>query len=256
MNKLWQKIAAPLGLTFALFGNSAVAAPVDLELALLIDTSGSINNTEYALQMNGYRDAFNSAAVQNAIASGALGSIAVSVVHWSGRNQQVFVKDWELVTAANAGAFGDSLGASQISQSFFGNTAPGSAINYVMDPGGTNASFSNNGFEGSRWVIDVSGDGKRNSGANTADARDDALAAGVHQINGLPIGGDSLKTWYINNIQGGTGSFTIAAANFENFAEAITQKLAREITGVPLPGTLALFLVGMFALQRRRAAVA
>ena len=46
---------------------SAYATSVDLELALLVDVSGSVNSSEYALQRDGYKNAFLSNAVQNAI---------------------------------------------------------------------------------------------------------------------------------------------------------------------------------------------
>ena len=58
----------------------AGAVPVGLELMLLVDTSGSIDNTEYQLQRTGYVQAFQSAAVQNAILANPTGSIAVTYI--------------------------------------------------------------------------------------------------------------------------------------------------------------------------------
>ncbi len=139
---------------------------------------------------------------------------------------------WTLInSAASANAFAAALALTARSSS--GNTAPGSALNFATPL------FANNGFEGLRQVIDVSGDGERNEGANTADARDAALAAGVDAINGLAIGGASLQAWYAANIQGGAGSFVIGVNDFADFAAAIEQKLVAEIRNeVPEPGTL------------------
>jgi hypothetical protein len=53
-----------LPLVFVIAPHDARAVAVDVELMLLIDVSGSINDeTEYPLQMRGYMDAFNDARV-------------------------------------------------------------------------------------------------------------------------------------------------------------------------------------------------
>src|SRR5690606_22540730 len=122
-----------------------------------------------------------------------------------------------------ASAFADAIAAT--SRAFDDNTGPGSAINFAFPL------FEDNGFEGARWVIDVSGDGAENSGADTSDARDAALDAGVDAINGIVIGGSgSVLSFYENNVRGGTNSFVIAVDDFEGFGDAILAKLTREIT--------------------------
>lgn len=248
-----KKTLAACALAFAgLVGASgAQAVPVALELALLVDVSGSVDTTEYDLQKQGYVDAFNNSSVQALIAN-ATGGIAVTFIEWSGANQQKVQVDWTHITdAASASAFATAIGAT--TRAFSNLTAPGSAINFAYPL------FTNNGFEGTRLVIDVSGDGSQNDGANTALARDAALNAGISAINGLPILGSEagLLQWYQNNIQGGTGSFTIAAASFADFGKAVQDKIGREIQGVPEPGTVALFglgLLGLGALRRKLAA--
>lgn len=232
---------------------SASAISVGLELVLLTDVSGSVSATEYNLQKTGYVTAFQSAAVQNAILNSVGGSIAVTYIEWSGTTQQAIKVGWtEINSAASANAFAASLAAT--SRSFSGSTAPGSAINFAS------VLFGSNGFEAPRQVIDVSGDGSQNVGANTAAARDAALLAGVDAINGLPILGSeaNLLSWYQNNIQGGTGSFTLAAASFGDFQAAIENKLIAEISGngVPDGGSTVLMLAGLAfgwaAVRRRR----
>jgi hypothetical protein len=83
----------------------------------------------------------------------------------------------------------------------------------------------------------VSGDGSNNNGRPVADARDEAVAAGI-TINGLPILTieATLDGYYQANVVGGPGAFVVPTANFENFAKAIQTKLIKEIA-INIPAT-------------------
>ena len=88
------------------------------------------------------------------------------------------------------------------------------------------------GFGDARLVIDVSGDGRTNTGRVAAAARDDAVAAGI-TINGLPILAvePDLDRYYQDNVIGGTDAFTVVARDYGNFADAIRNKVVREVAG-------------------------
>ena len=107
------------------------------------------------------------------------------------------------------------------------------------------------GVEAVRRIIDVSGDGTNNSGRPVAEARDEAVAAGI-TINGLAIineraaadGGfvrlhvhppEGLPEYFRQNVICGPGAFLIQVDGFATFAAAITQKLVNEIAGVAPP---------------------
>jgi hypothetical protein len=96
----------------------------------------------------------------------------------------------------------------------------------------------------------VSGDGTNNSGRDVMLARDEAVAAGI-TINGLVILSDrpmawnpehtnppgGLENYYRTNVMGGSGSFVIAAQDFNSFGQAILKKLIAEIAELPAAQT-------------------
>ncbi len=135
---------------------------------------------------------------------------------------------WTLINdLASSQAFATAIG--NAARPFGGSTAPGSAINFAVPL------FNNNGFDGLSQIIDVSGDGRQNEGANTATARDNALLAGIQKINGLAILGEAgLLAWYDANIKGGAGAF-VEAATFDTFAEAIEKRLLEKASTPPSP---------------------
>ncbi|MEE8334524.1 MAG: DUF1194 domain-containing protein, partial [Alphaproteobacteria bacterium] len=63
---------------------AATGMEVDLELALGIDISRSVDAEEAMLQRQGYIDAFRHPSVIGAIRHAPLGRIAVSYYEWSG----------------------------------------------------------------------------------------------------------------------------------------------------------------------------
>jgi hypothetical protein len=83
-----------------------------------------------------------------------------------------------------------------------------------------------------RRVIDVSTDGRNNSGPPVAPVRDRVVAQGI-TINGLTILNEwpTLDTYAEGNVAGGPGHFVIPANDYEAYGEAILRKLLREITG-------------------------
>lgn len=200
---------------------SAIPTPVDLELSLLVDVSGSVTASEFDLQKTGYANAFNDAGIIAAIQNGTIGKIAVNFIYWSSEGDQSEAVGWSLIEdATSANAFATAI--SNSTRPFSGLTAPGSAINFTVPD------FASNDFTGTRKVIDVSGDGSENDGDDTSDARDAAANLGI-TINGLVITDfQSVVDFYNDNVITNDG-FLVEIDDFDDFAVAIRTKLAREI---------------------------
>ena len=207
----------------------AAAVPVELELVLAVDISASVDDAEFRLQMDGLAGAFRDPAVVAAIRAQGSGGIAVTLVQWSATARQMIA--WTRVRdRATAAAFARLIAA--LPRSPIGRTtAIGSAIRTSV------GLFADNGFDGRRRSIDVSGDGQNNSGHPIWVERKAAVAAGV-TINGLAIlDGDSrLESYYQSHVIGGTGAFVVTARGFADFARAIRLKLLREINPVVARG--------------------
>jgi len=248
--KMLKKMIKTLACLVAFSGiNANAGILVDLELQLLADVSGSVSSSEYALQLNGYENAFRDTDVINAILSGDNGGIAVQYIEWSSSGSQSIQINWTLIdSAASALAFADTLLAT--TRAFSGGTNINNAIDFGV------GLFASNSFDSARQVMDVSGDGD-SSAAATKNSRDAALAAGIDTINGITIGAaNGLSEFYQDNVIGGVDAFHVHAATFADFNAGIKTKLKREITSsVPEPSTIVLFglaIMGLFGANRKQ----
>jgi hypothetical protein len=208
--------------------------PVDLELVLLADASGSIDDVENRLQRQGYAAAMVDPQVLWAIENGGeRGRIAVAFVEWAGARSQDLVVDWTVIEdEGSAAAFAARLMAAP--RRATGTNAIGAAILKGL------ALIEGNRFDGWRKVIDLSGDRIWNPRPPTiATARDVAIGPGV-VVNGLAIlcddcsgrpGIGNLEEAFTEQLIGGPGAFVVTADGRDAFAEAVRRKLILEISG-------------------------
>jgi hypothetical protein len=219
-----KRLAQAAWLVLGIMVGARADATVDLQLVLAVDASGSVNETRFELQKQGYVAAFRNPQLLRAIRSGATQAIAVTMMQWTGYALQVQVVPWTLIKdEATANAFAAAVEKAP-RQLFSGGTSLSGAIDHGMTLLGKSE------FVGLKRVIDISGDGSNNSGRRVTVARDEAVRAGV-VINGLPILAlePFLDRYYFDNVIGGPGSFVIAASSYETFAEAILKKLILEV---------------------------
>ena len=231
--------------------SAAAAEPVDLELVLAVDVSRSIDADEALLQRQGYATALTDARIVGAIRGGRLGRIAATYVEWAETMTRRVVVGWTLIDdEASARVFASAITEAAPTFGFY--TSISGAIELALPM------FDDNGFEGRRLVIDVSGDGANNNGRLVTTARDQAVAAGI-TINGLPIINDrpspsgwpptpNLDLYFQDCVIGGPRAFIVVAESFAAFASAIRRKLIIEIADLGPPRRP---LLRRVALQRQ-----
>lgn len=253
-----RKIGALAGLALLGLAGTAEAIPVDLELSLVIDSSGSIDAGEFSQQINGYSEAFRQTAVIDSIVNSPNG-IAVNTILFSSNASEV-IPFQQLQTAQDVLDFADQLDAiTRIG----GGTDIAAGINLAVETLNTNA------FETGNIIIDVSGDGEQNEFGDVSASRDAALSAGVTRINGIAIddpGQSDVFDFYQANVIGGVDSFVLQADGFDDFDAAIANKIQIEVgvnepepsppaQSVAAPGAIGMLGFGIFVLgwvMRRR----
>ncbi|MCB1493935.1 MAG: DUF1194 domain-containing protein, partial [Rhodobiaceae bacterium] len=211
-------------------------ASADLELVLAVDASGSVDDAEFRLQLDGIAAAFEDPQVRAAIRSGPEGRIAVALLVWAEAEVPADASPWFVIaTDADCAAFAATVRG--FPRRVNGGTGIGAGLVQAM------RLFERNGIAGRRQVVDVSGDGRetppRDYVVLVDQARGMALSRGV-TLNGLAILSDDpgLADWYRAEVMTGAGAFVMTASGFEDFAEAMRRKLLREVEYKPIIGLL------------------
>jgi hypothetical protein len=217
-----RQAVALLGLTTL---GATSKAEVDLALVLAIDCSFSVSASEYKLQMQGLGRALMNPQIFEAIERGPNAKIALSAFLWSEAGNRRLILPWKIIGTAND-AF--SVGSHLI---YTGRD---------LAPGGTSISSAllyartllASAPSALRRVVDISTDGRNNSGFSTKAARSQLIADNI-TINALAIVNEvkTLDVYLENQVIGGEGSFVIKTLEFESYGEAMLKKLVKEITG-------------------------
>jgi hypothetical protein len=228
-----QALAAASALTLAPFtGKAGAQEKVGMQLILAADVSGSVNPTRYKTQQEGYLEALGDSRVLHVIGELDPPVLAITFIAWA-REQEVMVPWMRVHDAQSMDMFRDRLRNAQRPRIGV-NTLISRALLFC------DGRFDQE-FSGGRKVIDVSGDGDDNQGIGGVRAVRDVLVAKGVIINGLPIivkppeyifppqPPEGLDVYYRNNVVGGQGHVIIETIGFDNFKQAILQKLLLEI---------------------------
>lgn len=215
-----------LGLCLVWPGAAAAQIACRLALVLAVDVSSSVDEVEDKLQRLGLAGALVAPDVQAAFLSGG-SPVALAVFEWSGRNKQKLLLDWRLMTGPEALTdAAETLARSTRSTSRY-PTAMGNALGYAAllltrAPG---CLFK---------TIDLAGDGINNDGFPPGAAYAEFPFDGV-TVNGLVVRSgtfpeaEAVSRYYRATVLRGPGAFLEEAQDFEDYENAITRKLIREV---------------------------
>lgn len=202
---------------------------VDLALCLAVDVSASIDYDEFGLMIGGFAGAFRDVDIQAACIAGPRKGVAISMLFWSSPGQREVILPWTRI--------GDEKGAVAVAEAIDlsprlpqpGSTALGDGMLAGLALLGTCPA------KATRLVMDVSGDGRHNTGRPPGPVRDLAVSGGM-TINGLAILNEEpdLLAHYQSEVIGGPGCFAMSCADYADFNDAIRRKLRREMRGEAL----------------------
>lgn len=214
------------------------AAAVDLALVLLTDVLRSMDDEDYAMVKNGYRQAFADPDVAAAIGLSPRG-VAVAYVEFSSAREIMLVRGWEILTDADsARAFGEAVATAPRSSA--GETALAASLRQAA------LLLREGDFGDARLVIDVTSDHPWDGGRSVA-VRDAIVAEGI-TINALPIVDErpygtidgrltyttyqqpgGIAEFFRREVIGGDGAFVVEARDHAAYGEALKRKLLREL---------------------------
>lgn len=200
------------------------AGPVlacDLALALAVDVSGSVDEREYRIQMDGLAAGLRDPVVSEALVRA---DARLMLVQWTGSSRQQVTLPWTRIDSfASLDAFAAQVESDKRVWRNY-STAIGEAMAFTLVA-----------FEDvpdcARRLIDISGDGRSNEGVEPGSMGPRLRAAAVI-VNAIAIeeSEPDLTAYFYENVISGEGAFVVSASGFADYPEKIRRKLLREVT--------------------------
>lgn len=192
-----------------------------LELGLVIDGSGSVSSSDFALQRDAYVNIFSNDFVGNFL-TGDVDTVYISFWQFASSVQEEVT--WTTIqTNAEAQAFANAIAS--VTQ-LGGGTNTAGAINTVAN------SILSNAFDGDSEVIDLSSDGIPNDQAAAVAAASNAFSNDI-VTNTLFVGTGTTGQSNLAAIAAAGGGTSFVANSFAQYEEALTEKLELEFNGGP-----------------------
>lgn len=221
----------------ALLAAAGPAAACRQALTIGLDVSASVDAKEFGLQVAGLAAALLSPAVRAAILDMPGDPVWLSVYDWSGQHDQRLILPWTAIgTEGQLAAAAEAIaGTSRVMRS------PSTGVGAALVHG---AGLLAERPDCRVLTIDLTGDGKNNSGAAPERVELDGIAGAPVTVNALVIGLDheaswdggepgiaELSAWFRRYVIRGPDAFIVTAIGFDDFARAMERKLVREISG-------------------------
>ncbi len=217
----------------------AAEAACRLALVLALDVSGSVDQQEYRLQLEGIAQALEDPQVRSAILALPDARVDLAVFEWSAARYSRGILDW---TPLNSDAAIDAIVAHL--RGWRRAAAPeATGLGAAMERSGEMLQARPDCW---KRVADISGDGKNNDWPLPLDVKAGPMLNGV-TINALVVGIGApriaderqmeiseLSSYFRTQVLHGPGAFLEVALGYQDYARAMTRKLLREVTAPPL----------------------
>ncbi len=203
-------------------------------LALGLDVSGSVDATEFRLQLDGLAAALTSDEVAAALLAQPEAPVRLAVYDWSGPRDQRMLLPWtEIGEPADLADVATRLRAARRHVA-----APTTALGAAMRRG-----FDLLDQQAACWrrTLDISGDGISNAGPRPQDIGPapggltvNALVIGAPGAPGAADGLGALTGYFQAYVLRGPDAFIVTAAGFEDYQAAMQHKLLRELRALAI----------------------
>lgn len=207
--------------------------PCRQALALGLDVSGSVDGSEYRLQLDGLARALTHPDVTDALLAAAGAPVRIAVYEWSGPTSQAVIVDWtEITDAATLTGIAARLEANRRTPA-----DPATALGTALIVGGRMLANQPGCW---KRTLDISGDGVSNTGPRPQDLGAapelvgitvNALVIGPEAMN-PPKGASGLLGYFETFVIRGPGAFAEHAEDFAAYEEAMVRKLLKELQGM------------------------
>lgn len=200
---------------------AASGAPCRLALALAMDVSRSVDEGDFALQIDGTVAALQDKAVRAAFLEGD-GPVALAIYQWSGASFQEGILDWTMIDRPEA-LDAAVAAVRQTVRPKPQNTALGIALDYGLD-------LIDAAPPCTRSVLDIAGDGRNNEGPAPGRIYGQREIGAV-TVNALAIGEheSGLAAHFRAEVIRGAGAFVEIADKQVDFPKVFRRKLLREL---------------------------
>ncbi len=230
-----RRLAAALLLLAAATGLGAQAAEFECHVALVLalDASDSVDPAEADLQRRGIALALRDPEVQDALTPSEGFGALLMAFEWADPGETQLIADWTALDSRRAISALAERFERPVRAYMNGQTGIGSALEFAAN------AHRSAPVSCGRRIIDVSGDGPGNTGPTPDLFRRSGLFDGL-VINGLVIRDvqedyalqqptrDPLP-YYERYVKHGTGAFVMVTRDYRDYAEAIREKLLREL---------------------------
>ncbi len=201
---------------------------VTTSLLLAIDVSDSVDIDELKLQQQATAAAIEHPDfVQTVMEEG---SIEVAVMTWAGEHQQSLLIPWHIISSQqSAQQLAEKIRSVSITSGSGTNIAAALEFGLVL--------FKETANQSSRWVIDISGDGKCHAAPETLQAVRKKVGDGGITVNGLAIyspdnSSIDIKTYFEEKVIIGKKAFVWPvrdSRDYRAFSDALLIKLITEV---------------------------